>query len=204
MSTAITSTFTAAARCFAELVDEIPSSAWTGPGLGDWDLRSLVGHTSRSLSTVISYLQQPAEQVQVASTAEYYDEVARQISANPDAVAERGRQAGIALGDEPAHTINTLVQEALAALDAVHGDPVIDTIAGGMQLSEYLPTRTFELTVHTLDIAVARGRIVTPPATALEDALRLVTELATRRGEGSAVLLALTGRTPLPDGYSVV
>ena len=34
-------------------------------------------------------------------------------------------------------------------------DPVISTIFGGMRLSDYLPTRTFELVVHGLDIARA-------------------------------------------------
>ncbi|MDT5335177.1 MAG: hypothetical protein QOD90_682, partial [Mycobacterium sp.] len=45
-------TYTSAARAFAGLVRAIPESAWEGPGLGEWDLRALVGHMSRSLITV--------------------------------------------------------------------------------------------------------------------------------------------------------
>ena len=44
--------FGQAARAVAALVDTIPPERWDGPGLGEWDLRALVGHTSRSLLTV--------------------------------------------------------------------------------------------------------------------------------------------------------
>ena len=40
---------------------------WDAPGLGEWDVRSLVGHTSRSLLTVETYLGRPAEVVEVES-----------------------------------------------------------------------------------------------------------------------------------------
>ena len=45
-------TFAEAARTFVALVARIPQNRWNGPGLGEWNLRSLVGHTSRSLVTV--------------------------------------------------------------------------------------------------------------------------------------------------------
>ena len=54
-------TFAEAARTFADLVRRIPPNRWDAPGLGEWDLRSLVGHTSRSLITVETYLGQPAD-----------------------------------------------------------------------------------------------------------------------------------------------
>ena len=34
---------------------------WDEPGLGEWSVRDLVGHTSRSFLTVESYLATPAE-----------------------------------------------------------------------------------------------------------------------------------------------
>ena len=40
---------------------------WSEPGLGEWDIRALVGHTSRSLVTVEVYLARPAASVEVAS-----------------------------------------------------------------------------------------------------------------------------------------
>jgi hypothetical protein len=96
------------------------------------------------------------------------------------------------------------VDDALAAVDAVAGDPVIETIAGGMYLDAYLPTRIFELAVHSLDIAEAIGLPLTLPAAVLGDALRLAAEIATLRGDGERLLLSLTGRAALPSGYSVV
>jgi uncharacterized protein (TIGR03083 family) len=197
-------TFESAGRFFAELVDTIPSGAWDGPGLGEWDLRSLVGHTSRSLTTVSTYLARPAAGVDIPSAAAYYRWAVQLIGADPAGVAERGRQAGIALGQDPSSTVSALLTEALNAARGATGDPIIETIAGGMHLSAYLPTRTFELTVHTLDIAAALDRVVTPPDVALVDAIQLASELAVRQGDGPELLLALTGRKPLRDNFSVL
>jgi uncharacterized protein (TIGR03083 family) len=197
-------TFESAAGFFVELVETIPSTAWNGPGLGEWDLRSLVGHAGRSLSTVTSYLARPAAVIDVPSPAAYYRWAVQQIGADPAGVAERGRQAGIALGEDPAAAVRLLREDALTAVRAVDADPIIETIAGGMRVSAYLPTRTFELTVHTLDIAAALERDVTAPAEALADALHLAAELALAKGDGQSVLLALTGRRPLPEDYSVL
>ncbi|ACV76907.1 maleylpyruvate isomerase family mycothiol-dependent enzyme [Nakamurella multipartita] len=193
-------TFAAAAQAFAELVDRIPDDAWTGPGLGDWDLRALVGHASRSLVTVLTYLPRIAETEAVPTTAAYYA-AAAQIMA---AVTERGRQAGAALGNDPAATVRTLVRDCARALAATTDDPVIESIAGGMRLSGYLVTRTFELVVHSLDIAAATGLSYDPPADALAESLALAVDVAVDRGQGARLLLALTGRASLASGFSVV
>ena len=197
-------TFEYAAGFFVELVETIPSTAWNGPGLGEWDLRSLVGHAGRSLSTVTSYLARPAAVIDVPSPAAYYRWAVQQIGADPAGVAERGRQAGIALGEDPAAAVRLLREDAVTTIRDLDTDPIIETIAGGMRVSAYLPTRTFELTVHTLDIAAALERDVTAPAEALADALHLAAELALAKGDGQSVLLALTGRRPLPEDYSVL
>ena len=73
---------------------------WGDPGLGEWDVRALVGHTSRSLLTVESSLGSPTDRVDVETTAGYYV-ATRAIAAGPD-VAQRGRDAGAALGPDPA------------------------------------------------------------------------------------------------------
>lgn len=77
-------------------------------------------------------------------------------------------------------------------------------MAGGMRLADYLPTRTFELVVHTLDLASALGLDVAPPRDAAALALHLVADLAATGDHAGALLLAATGRTPLPDGFSVL
>lgn len=197
-------TFTLAADAFAGQVAAIPADAWTGPGLGDWDLRALVGHASRSLVTVLTYLPRTTEVAAVTSVPQYYEAAVTMMAADPAAVTERGRQAGTALGDDPVDAVRDLVEQCRAALDDTPGDPVIQTIVGGMRLEQYLVTRIFELVVHGLDIGAATGRPYRPPAQALADALGLAVDVALLRDRGADVLLALTGRRALPAGFSVV
>ncbi len=197
--------FASAAAAFARLVRTVPETAWDGPGLGEWDLRALVGHTSRSLITVSDYLRTPADTVDVDDAVAYYLWVREFMgSAGAEAIDERGRQAGRALGTDPAATVDGLVARALADVDAA-GDPAIRVIGGlGIRLSEYLQTRVFELVVHGMDIARATGLDADLPIEAVEQAAVLATRVAVRLGHGETVLAALTGRTNLPPGYSVV
>jgi uncharacterized protein (TIGR03083 family) len=198
-------TFASAATAFAGLVHDIPASKWDGPGLGEWDLRSLVGHTSRSLITVSTYLQTTAEREDLAGPAEYYVYARAFASeAGAQAVTERGRQAGRDLGSDPAATIDHLVAQALDDLDTVD-DPLIAVIGGvGIRLSSYLPTRTFEMAVHGLDIARATGVDFAVPEEVLVEAAVLATRVGVALGQGATVLSALTGRTALPTAFSVV
>jgi uncharacterized protein (TIGR03083 family) len=203
--TASLTVFLSATQSFADLVRRIPTTAWEGPGLGAWSVRDLVGHTSRSLITVSTYLNAPAQRETVTTAADYYAAI-REISAGmgEDAIVERGRQAGRDLGDDPASAVDALVTKALADLAAVD-DPLIEVIGGlGMRLSTYLPTRTFEMAVHGIDIAHAVGIDYTPPADVLADAAALAARIAVALGQGTPVLRALTGRQNLPPGFSVV
>ncbi len=193
--------FTAAARAFVGLVHQIRPDQWTGPGLGEWDLRALIGHGSRSLITLETYLDQPADAEDLTSAAAYLAAAAR---VDPAAVADRGRAAGAALGDDPVAALRTLVDRVPPLLER-DDDPLITTALGGMRLSNYLPTRTFELVVHGLD--VARAAELTPPdyrAELLTEVLELTAAAAVLRGTGAEVLLALTGRADLRPGFSVV
>jgi uncharacterized protein (TIGR03083 family) len=198
-------TFGSAARSFAALVHGIPGDRWNGPGLGEWDLRSLVGHTSRSLITVSTYLQNAAEREDITTPQEYYAKVnPAALGVDPAGIVERGRQAGRDLGDDPAATVDQLVSRVLDELvDA--GDPLITVIGGaGIRLHTYLPTRTFELAVHGLDIARAVGISVELPADVLDEATRLAARIAVSEGHGETVLLALAGRGGLPPSFSIV
>lgn len=201
----MTTVFASAAKSFAELVRDIPAGAWDGPGLGEWDLRALVGHASRSLITVSTYLTTTADREDVATPAEYYVRVTPSaLGIDHAEVAERGRKAGRDLGDDPVAAIDALVTRVLAEL-ATAGDPLITVIGGmGIRLHTYLPTRTFELAVHGLDIARAAGVRHSLPAEVLAEALELATNTAALTGHGETLLLALTGREHLPPSFSVV
>jgi hypothetical protein len=168
-------------------------------------VRSLVGHASRSLITVSTYLRQPAEREDVTSPQDYYAQIREYASKLGAAdVVERGRQAGRDLGDDPAATVDGLLQRVVDDLSDA-GDPLIAVIGGlGIRLHSYLPTRTFELAVHGLDIARAVDISLPLPADVLEEATVLAARIAVVEGHGQTVLLALTGRAELPSPFSIV
>ena len=197
--------FTAAAGWFLAVA---PSAVgrWDEPGLGEWTVRDLVGHTSRSLVTVETYLGAEPGEVTVGSAAAYY-EALRGATSSP-AVTERGRAAGQAMGEDPVAFLTALDQRVQARVAAAADDAFVGTAAGGMRLLDYLPTRTFELVVHTADLLaaldLAAHDVARPPSAALGSALALAAEVAARTGSGTEVLLALTGRRSLPAGFTVL
>jgi uncharacterized protein (TIGR03083 family) len=194
--------FAAAARTFAELVRRIPENRWAGPGLGEWNLRSLVGHTSRSLITVETYLNQPVDTEEALTPAAYYVSVA---GIDPKGVVGRGVAAGEALGDDPAELVDALAIRVPALVETA-GNPVINTAAGGMRLENYLPTRSLELVVHSLDIAAAVPDIDGPEFSdqLLSQIARVAATAAVLQGRGVELMLALTGRAALRADFSVV
>ncbi|HEY3036807.1 MAG TPA: maleylpyruvate isomerase N-terminal domain-containing protein [Streptosporangiaceae bacterium] len=175
---------------------------WDRPGLGEWDMRALVGHTSRSFVTVETYLARPAAAAEMASAADYF-RATRAAAAGPD-VAARGRDAGAALGADPAAAVAEIAARVLALVDTQDGSELVTTIVGGMRLGDYLPTRTFELVVHTADLATALGVPPDVPATSAAQALHIITDLAVADGLAGPLLLAATGRPGLPAGFSVL
>jgi hypothetical protein len=175
---------------------------WDEPGLGEWDVRALVGHTSRSLLTVQEYLAKPAATADLASAADYF----RAISAAAAApgVAARGRDAGTALGADPAAAVAEISARVLPLVETRDGTELLTTIAGGMRLADYLPTRTLELAVHTTDLATALGVPADLPATAAAQALYVIADIAAAEAVAGPLLLAATGRSGLPAHFSVL
>ncbi|AQT83067.1 hypothetical protein B1R94_24160 [Mycolicibacterium litorale] len=183
------------------MIARVPVDSFESPALGTWTVRMLVGHISRSFVTVIDYTARPAARQDIATSADYYLATANLV--DPASVDERAARAADALGDRPADVIPDLRDRAVATAGSI-GDPLIQTIAGGMRLSDYLPTRIFELAVHSIDLARATGQPDTLPAEVAFSAQALAAAIADRRGDAQTLLLALTGRAPLPAGFSVV
>ncbi|WP_239309848.1 MULTISPECIES: maleylpyruvate isomerase N-terminal domain-containing protein [unclassified Frankia] len=211
--------FEHAASAFVSLVTGISDDCWTAPALGEWSVRDLVGHTSRALSTVETYLGTPAGVVDAGAGAQtdridavgYYlavrsgDLAVRIGLADPAAVTQRGRDAGAALGDDPSDAVTALANRVRELVRESPDDAVVMTALGAMRLADYLPTRTFELTVHTLDLA--RALDVPPPAslgTAIGGSLLLAAGIAAALPDAADILLLLTGRADLPAALSVV
>jgi uncharacterized protein (TIGR03083 family) len=202
-------TYRAAAVSFADLVSRLPGELWYAPGLGDWTLRELVGHTvSSALRQVPEVLGKPADSVAVG-TAEGYFAYARSAPAEmfADATAassEDARTTAAWLGDNPVAVVNELAGRATAALSAVADDDIVTTAIGGMRVRDWLPTRTFELVVHGLDAAAAAGVEYGLSLDAIAESTTMAARLAVALGDGPAVLRALTGRSPLPEKFSVI
>ncbi|MCU1514914.1 MAG: mycothiol maleylpyruvate isomerase [Microbacteriaceae bacterium] len=196
--------FSRAAESFIALLGSIGDDQWESPALGVWNVRSLAGHTARAILTVENYLNQdePGE-VTIASATDYYTAVYAQVT-DPPAVAARGVEAGIWLGDNPVDQVFQALERTTSLIDEQPGNRIVSIGGMGILLSEYLRTRVFELTVHTVDLSKATGVPHTVPDAAIEDALALAASIAASRGNAVDVLFALTGRSPLPEGFSVV
>lgn len=201
----VVETYSSAASSFAGLVRAIPAERWDDPGLGVWDLRSLVGHASRALTTVETYLDSTAEHEDITRPEQYFARMkAVPGIADPAGVAERGRQAGLELGADPAGSVEAKVAAVLDRLGDGE-DRLIQAIGGlGVRLHTYLPTRTFELAVHSLDIAAAAHVGFALPDDVMDEAAVLAARVAVAIGGGATLLMALTGRTALPPSFSVV
>lgn len=192
--------FGRAAFELVDLVALVPAERLDGPGLGEWTLRELIGHTSRALSTVTAYLAQPAPlEPTVHAASEYLDVVLRRRG-DDRAIAARGRESAAMLGDDPVGAIADLAAAAVEAVDRAGLDRLVSIGAASdgiaMRLDDYLRTRVFELTVHGVDIADAAQVAWAPPPDHLLDALHLAAANASARGMGEEALRYLTGRRP--------
>jgi uncharacterized protein (TIGR03083 family) len=200
-----------AAFGFSELVGQIGAGDWGRSALGEWDVRALVGHTGRALSTIEVYLGKVPTGPPVESAVEYYLKMLSNVT-DPEirgdldrAIAERGREAGAALGDDPASEIERLAERVVGVVDRTPGDAPLATPAGTMTLAAYLPTRTFELAVHSLDLARTTGLEI--PANllpAVASSCELAGAIAGRLPSAPDLLLLMTGRAGLPEHLSVL
>ncbi|MEJ1230406.1 MAG: maleylpyruvate isomerase family mycothiol-dependent enzyme [Galbitalea sp.] len=152
-----TTDFEQAAHSFLDLVAEVQPAQWSEPALGVWDVRSLVGHTARAISTVEQYLlADPAPEVTTPDAETYYGEVFAVYTDN-DAIAARGVEAGKALTENSGAEFEATLGRALTLVAANGPDRIVAIGPIGIPLGEYLRTRVFELVVHGMDIAAATG-----------------------------------------------
>jgi hypothetical protein len=168
-----------------------------------WTVRDLVGHTSRALLIVELYLAKPAAQREVVRPVDYF--LRAQVGlADPASVAARGREAGVARGADPIAAVRDIAARVLAQVQTASDEALMSTPVGGMHLIDYLPSRIFELAVHTLDLAAALPVTVTLPEPVAAVALHLLADMALQPDKAAALLLAATGRRASPAGFSVL
>lgn len=175
--------FNQAAEFFIQSVSRISDGDWDSPGLGEWTIRDLVGHTSRTLVTLETYAAQPGLSADLDGPVGYFLAV-RGSLADPASVAQRGRDAGQQLGERPVAWVQAAAQRVSALLDDLPDDAILTTPVSGIRLTDYLPTRIFELTIHSLDLGRAINVKVEPPPEPLLVTLRLLADLAVATGSG--------------------
>lgn len=197
--------FEGAARAFIGMLGGITPLQWDEPGLGVWTIRSLAGHTARAISTVGEYLSEEPPETASCPNAESYYLGLHGAAVSGDAVAARGVAAGEQLGPDSQRTVTKSLDRTLAAIATQPGSRIVSVVGGRtIPLAEYLRTRTFELVVHTMDLSRAAGIAHALPAEAVAEAAALAARVAALGGNGEVLLLALTGRLALPEGFSVV
>lgn len=207
----VRATFRCAVAGFISVVDAIPATRFSEVALGSWNVRDLIGHASRALTTIESYCGRTVDSSSAAGPAQYFTRIGEAPPGSDarrqrdTAIAERGREAGAGLGDNPAAAVRTLAERVVALVDATSDETPVASPAGLMTLAGYLPTRTFELVVHTLDLAAAL-RLPVPEVlqSAISMSMMLAAEIAAGLPTAPDVLLALCGRRSLPEAFSVV
>ena len=157
----------------------------------------------RAFTTILSYSAKPADKVELERPVDYFLKAFESL-ADPKQVAELGRAAGLEIIDDPRLMVRGFAMYVKNKLDELSDDYVLATPVGGIRLIDYLPTRTFELVIHTMDLAKAVGVNDEPPESGLESTLQILGQLALYRGFAPNLILAATGRHGLPAGFSVL
>jgi uncharacterized protein (TIGR03086 family) len=185
------SAFADASKFFLDTVSLVTDDRWEQPGLGEWTVRQLVAHTNRAQTTVVEYINNPQQPEPPGS--DYF---------NSDAIAARGREAVAALGVDPLGAVKAASITAIELVERSSPTTTVGSPMGTMSIARYLPSRTAELVIHSLDVARAIDQDVSAPVGSVEEALVFVARRCAQRTPQD-VLLALSGRASLPAGYSV-
>jgi uncharacterized protein (TIGR03083 family) len=188
------------ATTFVDTLRGVTPELWDRPGaLGEWTTRELTAHALRAFITIDGYLAaQPTVDRVLADAAEYYNTVLADASVH-QGVAARARMAARQLID-PVGEAEATAAHTLALIAATADDDPVNTYAGQVTLIEYLATRVVELGVHTLDLQRATGQ----PAELHSDTSSVIVAVLCSLAKPVPLILALSGRAPLADGYNVL
>jgi uncharacterized protein (TIGR03083 family) len=192
--------FREASDWYLATAESVDPAMWTSPGLGEWTVLELVAHASRAYLTLERYLE-PSGHIDVESGADYFRRAMEAPDSNAS-IAARGRDEAAELGEDPLATIRARAESALKAVENAPPGAVCVTMAGTLSLGDYLGTRVVELTVHTLDLAVAVGRDDAEPPEAAGRVSLIVLAALAAQPSFAMLLRALTGRATLPEGFN--
>jgi uncharacterized protein (TIGR03083 family) len=201
--TAFREAYKQAAGCLVDTVAGIRVDQWDEPALGVWSVRDLTGHASGGLLLVERFSQVKPEQIELSSPVAYYRKAMSGARVN-EQIAERGKDRGRELGDDPAGVLRELADRVCNLVDTLPDEHPMGSNIGGIRFVDYLPTRTLELVVHTLDLAKATGQQVQPPREATAVTMHLLADLALESGHAGEFALAATGRGLVDGRFSVI
>ncbi|MEQ1698480.1 MAG: maleylpyruvate isomerase N-terminal domain-containing protein [Ilumatobacteraceae bacterium] len=197
---AVRAAFEEASASLLRTLRAVTPEYWDRPGaLGDWTTRELTAHALRAYITIEGYLEAPPNNDRVlADAAEYYAAALSDPSVHAG-IATRARQAGRQLID-PVGEAEATAERVLALVAATNDDEPVNSFAGQITLIEYLATRVVELGVHVLDLQRATGQM----AELHPDTSAIVLSVLTQLASPVPLILALSGRQPLPAGYTAL
>ena len=197
---AVRAAFDEGAATLLSTLRAITPEFWDRAGaLGEWTTRELTAHTLRAFVTIEGYLAAaPATDRVLADAPEYYATVLSDPTMH-QGVASRARQAGRQLID-PVGEAEATIERVLAQVAATADDDPVNTFAGQITLIEYLATRVVELGVHTLDLQRATGQ----HPQLHPDTAAVVLSVLIQLSSPIPVILALSGRAPLPDNFNAL
>jgi peptidoglycan/xylan/chitin deacetylase (PgdA/CDA1 family) len=104
--------FTNATAGFRRVLAGMSEEQLDDPGLGAWDVRSLLGHTCRAFTTIEAYLiaaHEAPSTLTLQGPGDYFKAAAGGL-AYPAQVSQRGRHAGAALGEHPTDAGTQIVE----------------------------------------------------------------------------------------------
>lgn len=168
---------------------------------GGWTLGELVAHTLRAYSCIELYLAGPTARSvprPIVDAVEYYQAALGDPRVH-EGIVGRAREAAAEIPD-PLGAAEVLATRIEALVASTADDELVHSPGGQMVLSEYLVTRVVELALHTTDIQRVAGLAVEIHPTVA----RLILPVLAALGPSTQIILALTGRGELPDGFNVL
>ena len=185
-----------------ETIERVPQTAWGKQGLGEWTVRELTAHVVRIVDRTAAYAV-PRSSIDTENGAAYYAKALSTPNINED-IAVRARQSVAILGDDPAEAARRISNITLKAIDELDDATPMVTPFGTVRLIDYLETRVLEFVIHGQDISRATDVPLKTTRAALTTSLHLLSEIAEKRGKGTEVALALTGRLTSPEKFNVL
>lgn len=180
------SSFIAASQFFVAAVAAVPVKRFEEQWSDEWRVLDLIGHGNRANVLPVEYFERP-----VAIAGPDY--------VLPENIAERGRRAVADLGPDPVAGVRATSERVIEMVRAAPDDATVGTPFGIQTLEAYLRSRTAELVLHGLDL----GTDVEPPSNALRQCGAFLVDTAVNAGRGLDLILALTGRSPLPPDFNL-